>query len=86
MPGAYNATIRRVVISAWIGNSIEYYDFLLYGLASALVFSDVFFPGTDAFTAMLSSFASFGVGFISRPVGAYFLATGGILWGVKIRY
>ncbi|SUG16709.1 transporter [Salmonella enterica subsp. arizonae] len=44
MSGTYNATIRRVVISAWIGNSIEYYDFLLYGLASALVFSPPFFP------------------------------------------
>lgn len=44
MSGTYNATIRRVVISAWIGNSIEYYDFLLYGLASALVFSPLFFP------------------------------------------
>ncbi|WP_149027939.1 MHS family MFS transporter, partial [Salmonella enterica] len=43
MSGTYNATIRRVVISAWIGNSIEYYDL----------------------TATLSSFASFGVGFIS---------------------
>lgn len=31
MSGTYNVTIRRVVISAWIGNSIEYYDFLLYG-------------------------------------------------------
>ncbi|ECG8259499.1 MHS family MFS transporter [Salmonella bongori] len=83
MPGTYNATIRRVVISAWIGNSIEYYDFLLYGLASALVFSDVFFPGTDAFTAMLSSFASFGVGFISRPVGALFFGNRGDTLGRK---
>lgn len=42
MSGTYNATIRRVVISAWTGSSIEYYDFLLYGLASALVFGALF--------------------------------------------
>lgn len=47
MSGTYNATIRRVVISAWIGNSIEYYDFLLYGLASALIFGPLFFPGAS---------------------------------------
>jgi hypothetical protein len=38
------ANIRRVVISSWVGNTIEYYDFLLYGLASALVFGKIFFP------------------------------------------
>ncbi|HAU6531626.1 TPA: MHS family MFS transporter, partial [Salmonella enterica] len=51
MSGTYNATIRRVVVSAWIGNSIEYYDFLLYGLASALVFGPLFFPGASPLTA-----------------------------------
>lgn len=84
MSGTYNATIRRVVVSAWIGNSIEYYDFLLYGLASALVFGPLF-PGASPLTATLSSFASFGVGFISRPLGALFLATGDTL-GRKTRY
>lgn len=83
MSGTHNATIRRVVISAWIGNSIEYYDFLLYGLASALVFSHVFFPAANPFTATLSSFASFGVGFISRPVGALFFGNRGDTVGRK---
>ncbi len=86
MSGTYNATIRRVVVSARIGNSIEYYDFLLYGPASALVFGPLFFPGASPLTATLSSFASFGVGFISRPLGALFLATGEIRLGVKTRY
>ncbi|SUG34790.1 transporter [Salmonella enterica subsp. arizonae] len=71
------------VISAWIGNSIEYYDFLLYGLASALVFSPLFFPGASPFTATLSSFASFGVGFISRPLGALFFGNRGDTLGRK---
>lgn len=83
MSGTYNATIRRVVISAWIGNSIEYYDFLLYGLASALVFGPLFFLGASPFTATLSSFASFGVGFISRPLGALFFGNRGDTLGRK---
>ncbi|EHJ9220949.1 MFS transporter, partial [Salmonella enterica] len=83
MSGTYNATIRRVVISAWIGNSIEYYDFLLYGLASALVFGPLFFPGASPLTATLSSFASFGVGFISRPLGALFFGNRGDTLGRK---
>lgn len=81
MSGTYNATIRRVVISAWIGNSIEYYDFLLYGLASALVFGPLFFPGASPLTATLSSFASFGVGFISLAAGrAIFWQQGRYAW------
>lgn len=83
MSGTYNTTIRRVVISAWIGNSIEYYDFLLYGLASALVFGPLFFPGASPFTVTLSSFASFGVGFISRPLGALFFGNRGDTLGRK---
>lgn len=83
MSGTYNATIRRVVISAWIGNSIEYYDFLLYGLASALIFGPLFFPGASPLTATLSSFASFGVGFISRPLGALFFGNRGDTLGRK---
>lgn len=86
MSGTYNATIRRVVVSAWIGNSIEYYDFLLYGLASALVFGPLFFPGASPLTATLSSFASFGVGLSPDRWARYFLATGEIRLDVKTRY
>ncbi|GAB7267398.1 hypothetical protein DZS_33340 [Dickeya ananatis] len=66
------SNIRRVVISSWIGNTIEFYDFLLYGLASALVFGKLFFPNVSPVTAMLASFATFGVGFIARPLGGIF--------------
>ncbi len=79
MSGTYNATIRRVVVSARIGNSIEYYDFLLYG-RQARWYLARFFSGASPLTATLSSFASFGVGFISRPLGALFLATGRYAW------
>lgn len=78
------SSIRRVVVSSWIGNTIEYYDFLLYGLASALVFSKVFFPNVSPLTAMLASFATFGVGFVARPLGGVFFGHMGIRSGVKL--
>ena len=65
-------TIRTVVISSWIGNTIEYYDFLVYGLAAALVFGKIFFPNVDPLVGTLASFATFGVGFCARPLGGVF--------------
>jgi len=57
------------------GASIEWYDFLLYGTAAALVFPTVFFPATmPPFVALIASFSTFAVGFIARPFG-------GILFG-----
>jgi MFS family permease len=53
------------------GASIEWYDFLLYGTAAALVFPTVFFPATlSPFVAVIASFSTFAVGFVARPVGA----------------
>jgi MFS family permease len=53
------------------GASIEWYDFLLYGTAAALVFPTVFFPATlSPFIALIASFSTFAVGFVARPVGA----------------
>lgn len=53
------------------GASIEWYDFLLYGTAAALVFPIVFFPATlSPFIALIASFSTFAVGFVARPVGA----------------
>lgn len=83
-PAIDKANIRRVVISSWIGNTIEYYDFLLYGLASVLVFSKVFFPNISPMAAMLASFATFGVGFIARPLGGIFFGHMGDTLGRKI--
>ncbi|UJR56307.1 MFS transporter [Dickeya zeae] len=78
------SNIRRVVISSWIGNTIEFYDFLLYGLASALVFGKLFFPNVSPVTAMLASFATFGVGFIARPLGGIFFGHMGDTLGRKL--
>lgn len=68
-PLASAAEIRMVVLSSFIGNSIEYYDFFVYGLATALVFGKLFFPMVSPLTATLAAFATFGVGFLARPLG-----------------
>ncbi|TYL41104.1 MFS transporter [Dickeya sp. ws52] len=78
------SNIHRVVISSWIGNTIEFYDFLLYGLASALVFGKLFFPTASPVAAMLASFATFGVGFIARPLGGIFFGHMGDTLGRKL--
>lgn len=54
-----------------IGAALEWYDFTLYGLASALVIGPVFFPSDDSTTGLLASFATFGVGFLARPFGGF---------------
>lgn len=59
----------RVALASFIGTSIEYYDFFIYGTAAGLVFPTVFFPDADPLTGLLLAFASFGVGFLARPLG-----------------
>ncbi|MGH8964356.1 MAG: MFS transporter, partial [Actinomycetes bacterium] len=61
--------INKATIGATVGTALEWYDFSLYGTASALVFPTVFFPTQDAGAATLASFATFAVGFFARPVG-----------------
>jgi MFS transporter, MHS family, shikimate and dehydroshikimate transport protein len=60
---------RRVLMAAAVGSALEWYDFFLYGTASALVFSELFFPKLDPNMGILASFATFGVGFFARPFG-----------------
>ena len=62
-------TQRRVMMASAVGSALEWYDFFLYGTASALVFSELFFPKLDPNMALLASFATFGVGFFARPFG-----------------
>lgn len=61
------------IVAVWLGTTMEYVDFALYGLASGLVFGDIFFPGQTPVIALLSSFATYAVGFLARPVGAFVL-------------
>lgn len=62
-------TQKRTIAGGTIGTLMEYYDYYLYGLASAAIFPAVFFTGEDPIVAQLSSFATFAVGFFLRPVG-----------------
>ena len=64
-----NASIRRVAIASFIGTTIEWYDFFLYGTASALIFNKLFFPNYDPLTGTLASFGTYAVGFAARPIG-----------------
>ncbi|GIH23961.1 MFS transporter [Acrocarpospora phusangensis] len=61
--------LRRAVTSSFLGSVIEYYDFLLYATASAVVFSKVFFSSLDPLTATVASFGTFATGYLARPLG-----------------
>lgn len=62
---------RRAMWSSYLGSAVEYYDFLLYGIAATLVFPKVFFA-LDPKVATLASFATLAVGYVARPLGAVF--------------
>ena len=62
--------LRRAVIASTVGTTIEWYDFLLYGTVTGLVFGKLFFPKSDPMVGVLQAFAVYSVGFIARPIGA----------------
>jgi len=64
-----SASPRKVIVASLIGTSLEWYDFFLYGTASALVFNKLFFPNFDPLVGTLLAFATYAVGFIARPLG-----------------
>ena len=61
--------LRRVILASFIGTTIEWYDFFLYGTAAALVFNRLFFPTLDPLAGTLSAYGTFAVGFVARPLG-----------------
>ncbi len=68
-PPSGRTEIARIVGASVIGTVIEWYDFLIYGTASALVFNRLFFPTFDPAAGTLAAFASYAVGFLVRPLG-----------------
>ncbi|MEV1002255.1 MFS transporter [Nonomuraea sp. NPDC050202] len=74
---------RKAAVAAWIGSALEYYDFFIYGTAAALVFNKIFFPSSSPATGTLLALATFGVGYLARPVGAFVLGHIGDKFGRK---
>ncbi|WP_340616057.1 MFS transporter [Xenorhabdus entomophaga] len=75
---------RRAVFSCWLGTTMEYADFALYGLAAGIIFGDIFFPDMTPTVALFASFATYSVGFIARPIGALLFGWLGDRKGRKI--
>ncbi|TCC05655.1 MFS transporter [Kribbella soli] len=65
------------------GTSLEWYDFAVYSSAAALVFGDLFFPGSDPLTGTLQAFATYAVGYVARPLGGIFFGRLGDVIGRK---
>lgn len=61
--------MRKILASSFIGSMVEYYDFILYSVAAALVFNQTFFAGLGPEFALFASFASLAVGYVARPLG-----------------
>jgi len=59
---------RRAAAAAFIGTTIEFYDFYIYATAAALILGQVFFPSSDSMLSTLAAFGTFAVGFIARPM------------------
>jgi MFS family permease len=74
---------RKAALASWIGSAVEYYDFFIYGTAAALVFGKVFFPSSDPAMGTILAFATFGVGYLTRPIGAVILGHIGDKFGRK---
>ena len=72
---------KRVAVAALVGTAMEWYDYYLFGLAAALVFNRLYFTELDPRAATLAAFATFGVGFVARPLGAVIFGTLGDRYG-----
>jgi len=68
-PPTRPASIRSVALASFVGTTIEWYDFFLYGTASALVFNQLFFPTFDPLAGTMAAFGTYAVGFFARPIG-----------------
>ena len=74
---------KKAAASGWIGSALEYYDFFIYATAAALVFPQIFFPSNNPTVAIVASLATYGVGYVARPIGAFVLGHWGDTHGRK---
>ena len=75
---------KRLIPGTVIGSVIEWYDFAIYGQAAALVFSTLFFPQFSSTAGLVAAFATFGVGYFARPLGAILFGHIGDKYGRRV--
>ena len=66
----HSAELRKAVIAATVGTTIEWYDFFIYGTAAGLVFGKLYFPNESPLAGTLAAFGTYFIGFVGRPIGA----------------
>src|ERR1700732_3696530 len=76
----HRSQLRRALIASTVGTTIEWYDFLLFGQVTGLVFGKLFFPQSDPVVGVLQAFGIFFIGFVGRPIGAAIFGH----WGDRI--
>src|ERR1700712_5158901 len=80
-PGRHQS--KKAAASGWIGSALEDYDFFLLPTAASLIFSQIFFPSQNPTVAIVASLATYGVGYVARPIGAFVLGHWGDTHGRK---
>jgi MFS family permease len=81
--GTSTAAHRRVAVAATVAAAAEWYDYLIFGIAAAIVFGPHFFPSGSSVAGVLAAFATFAVGFVARPVGGVLAGQFGDRYGRK---
>ena len=79
----HHSQARKATASGWIGSALEYYDFFIYAQAAALIFPQLFFASGNPKIAIVASLATYGVGYVARPIGAVVLGHWGDTHGRK---
>jgi len=74
---------KKAAASGWIGSALEYYDFFIYATSASLIFPQIFFPSGNPTIAIVASLATYGVGYVARPIGAFVLGHWGDTHGRK---
>ncbi|MGH3098914.1 MAG: MFS transporter [Streptosporangiales bacterium] len=81
--GSVQREVGKIAAASFVGTALEWYDYFLYGSASALVFDKLFFPSLDPAIGVIAAFTTFAVGFCARPIGAAFFGHFGDRYGRK---